>query len=626
MPSFNPFVAGRNACTLFQIRLENDFIVLRGNEFEASGQMLKGVVVLCLRESLRVEDVHLRLTGSCRLAWVEGKQTPTGIHNQKFDKTTTILKHTWPPFIGGHSNHGQTLAPGNYEWPFELLLPGDTAESVEGLHHTNISYFLKATISRGKLSKNPHAWKRLRIIRTLDPAALEFNHAMSVENIWPNKIEYSVIIPQKAVVFGSTVPLEMRFTPLLKGLEMGDITVKLIEIQEFTVSGYTASARSHKTDRDVCTWSFEVKRDDHWHDNVEETGQEGWAINKDLPLPKRLAKCIQDCNVHGIKIRHKVKLTVALKNPDGHISELRATLPVTIFISPNMPLDEEGNLVSQQVTEVTERAPGQTESSNMAPPGYGQHVLDQLYEDEDSHSHGAQTPGGFYSGLQSGMQSGINSPFYAQSRAGSSENLAGQLAGSSAVHPAALSSRLQNVSLDPSSRNTSFTSAGSYSGAATPHHPNEGEHTAESSQPHSTELSRQTSVEDHSGHTTPEHLDFPDMEELSKVPSYTTATRMPISRGASYSESVALPDYNTAMSAPGSPARTPMYEIHDPLTTITEGLQIGSAEPAGSPSRSNSSSRTSSALGFSFLHSHSHSYSGDRDVERRLRLLQSRGN
>ncbi|KAK6214403.1 hypothetical protein LQW54_004452 [Pestalotiopsis sp. IQ-011] len=640
MPSFNPFTTGhRHSCTLFEIRLENDFIVFRGNEHEAAGQLLKGNVVLCLREPLRVEDVHLRLLGNCRIAWIEAKQTPTGIHNQKVDKTTTVLKHSWNPFIGGPQSHGQILAAGNYEWPFELLLPGDSAESVEGLYQTNISYVLKATVSRGKLAKNHHAYKRVRVIRTLDPTALEFNHAMSVENIWPNKIEYSVVIPQKALVFGATVPLEMRFTPLLKGLDMGEITVKLLETQEFSVSNVGAASKTHKTERDVCTWTFEVNRDESWNDNIDETGQDGWAVNKELPLPKKLTKCLQDCNVHGIKIRHKVKLTVALKNPDGHISELRATLPVTIFISPNMPLDDDGNLISQDTPESSsnERR-ADTESGNMAPPGYGMHILDQLYDDVDPSgimTPGMMTPGG----LPSGFQSGFASPFYSQSRAGSSENLAALASG--AVTPAALSSRLQNVSLDQSRRNQSFTSVGSHShsGTATPFlQVNDGEHTADSSQPHSTELSRQTSAEEHSGgvsgHSTPpEHVDV-DLAQLSKVPSYTTATRTPLPRTASFTGSLALPDYNSAMSAPTSPSRTPFHELHDPLATITEGsiaggsrLESSAAGTTTEPgtrthSRSNSHNRRShSSLGFNFLH---RSSPGDSHGERHLRMTQQR--
>lgn len=238
-----------------------------------------------------------------------------------------MLKHNWSPFVGGPQSHGQMLSAGNYEWPFELMLSGETSESVEGLHQTSLSYHLKATVSRGKLAKNHHAYKRIRIIRTLDPSALEFNHAMSVENIWPNKIEYSIVVPQKAIVFGSTIPMDLRFTPLLKGLDMGDIKVKLVEIQEFSVPGFaTAAARQHKTERDVSSWTVKVSREAHWQDNIEETGQEGWALSEKLALPKKLTQCIQDCSAHGIKIRHKLKLTVALKNPDGHVSEVCITL------------------------------------------------------------------------------------------------------------------------------------------------------------------------------------------------------------------------------------------------------------------------------------------------------------
>jgi hypothetical protein len=58
-------------CSLLTSRsLDNDIIILRGGESEASGQKLKGVVVLCLPAALKVEDVHLRMTGQMKLAYV----------------------------------------------------------------------------------------------------------------------------------------------------------------------------------------------------------------------------------------------------------------------------------------------------------------------------------------------------------------------------------------------------------------------------------------------------------------------------------------------------------------------------------------------------------------------------
>ncbi|KAI0391767.1 arrestin domain-containing protein [Xylariaceae sp. FL0594] len=488
------------------------------------------------------------------------------------------------------------------------MLPGDTPESVEGLYQTGITYLFKATIIRGKLAKNFHAYKRLRVIRTLAPAALELNHAMSVENLWPNKTEYSIIIPRKAVVFGTVVPIEMRFTPLLKGLEMGKITIRLIESQEFTVTGPSVATRTHKHDREVTMWHVEADNEKHWHDVIEETGQDGWVIKQDLQLPKKLSMCLQDCWVQGIKIRHKLRLSVALHNPDGHISELRATLPFTIFISPNMPLDEEGNLLAQEPVSQDAEVEG-----SMAPPGYGQHVLDQLYEDLES---GIMTPG---------IQSGLNSPFYGQSRAGSTENLAGMVTSHSApVTPAALTSRLQSMTLEEPHHGRFHSRYESGSGAITPHHhPRDGEHTFDFSQPHSPVLSRRNSEEhlaEHAGHATPPaHAEFPTLEQLSKVPSYTTATRAPLPRTQSFTNALSLPDYNTAMSAPGSPAHTP----GNPMDTITEASATGASGVEAERPRSASGASRTHIHGFSFFPSHA-AISGN-DAERRLRVLQHRG-
>ncbi|KAK3941666.1 hypothetical protein QBC46DRAFT_98809 [Diplogelasinospora grovesii] len=614
--SFNPFasVTGKHAVSYFEIRLDNEFIVFRGNEHESSGQLLKGTVVLCLPSPLKIEDVHLRLTGTLHLNWTDTKVTPTGISNQRVDKTTTIYSHRWEPFT-----RAVTLPAGNYEWPFELMLPGTMTESIEGLHEANITYKLKATLARGKFAKDIPAYKRLRIIRTLESSALEFLHAMSVENIWPNKVEYSIVIPQKAIVFGSAIPVETRFTPLLKGLELGDITVKLFEVHDIILQSYSGhTLREHKKEREVVTWTIPMNREEHWQDMIEDTGQEGWVMSTSLDLPKKLGRCLQDANAQGIKIRHKLKMTVALKNPDGHVSELRATLPVTIFISPNMPLDEDGNLVRQ-----APQGPGAAvgDLHSIAPPGYGEHVLDQLYDEMLSTPSGLQTPA---------PQSGMSSPLYGHSRAGSAENLAGMVNSSMAVTPAALSSRLQSMSLDPSHRNNSWhsmsapvASGGGGSGGATPHHPDHdsGHLSIFQSPPQSAPLSRQNSDERSSGVNTPEHVDYPEMSVLSKVPSYHTAVKTPV-RPLNSSEGFALPDYQTAMSAPASPSPEETHTA-DPLGTILEAPQEPrSREPSPNGRRSTFPRRRQTSLGFTL--SHFHQNHGDSDERRRLHLLQAR--
>lgn len=563
--------------------LENNLIVFRGNEHEASGQLLKGVLAICVPSPIKIEDIHLRLTGTQRLAWADPKVTPSGLASTKVDRTHNILNHLWAPFWGTPGKSA-VLEKGNYEFPFELMLPGDTCESVEGLHEASITYKLKATIARGKLAYDLHAYKHVRIVRTLESSALEFLHAMSVENIWPNKVEYSIVVPQKAVVFGSHIPLESRFTPLLKGLELGDITVRLIEIHEFVssppagTSNYNPSMREFKHEKSVQSWTVSVNREEHWQEMIEDTGQEGWVVNTSLDLPRKLGKCIQDVNVHGIKVRHKLKMVVALKNPDGHVSELRATLPLTIFISPNIPLDEQGNLTAP-TGSATSNATG---LSTIAPPGYGEHVLDQLYDEVDVHN--LQTPA---------PMSAVQSPMYGMSRAGSSENLAAMNNPSIPVHPGALTSRLQDVSaremairrnhsstiLTPpgssSDMTTAFTPmhlphsfmqwshshAADLGGLANSHSAAHASGTASGthSHPQSEAVSRRNSGEsrhsvgnnsEHSEHSDPEHVDFADLQELCKVPSYATAIKTTRVGKITVGGDSQLPDYRTAASGP----------------------------------------------------------------------------
>jgi hypothetical protein len=281
-------------------------------------------VVLCLQHSLKIEDVHLKMVGTLKVAWHDQRITPTGLSNSKVDRTTEIFNKKWAPFeTHGPGSSMKVLKAGNYEWPFEVEIPGTMAESVEGMQDSYIKYKLKATVARGKLAQDLHAYKAIRIVRTLDPSALELAHAMTVENVWPNKIEYSLEIPQKAIIFGSSIDICMRFTSLLKGLKIGKIKCVLQETQDFTLSALSGhSERNWKNVRDVASWAFELNDDEHYHDVLDENGQDGWRLVEKMSLPISLEKCLQDVDVHGIKIRHKVKFNVALLNPDGHISEV----------------------------------------------------------------------------------------------------------------------------------------------------------------------------------------------------------------------------------------------------------------------------------------------------------------
>ncbi|KAI5849716.1 hypothetical protein BZA05DRAFT_339212 [Tricharina praecox] len=527
-----------------EIRLDEDVVVFRGLAEESNGAMLKGLVALCIRDSVAIRGISLVLQGVRRLHWSERQPPPvaglmsnpsrTIKHEEVFyEKKWNFLESN------GHTNF--TVMPGNYEYPFQLPLAGELPESVEGLGSTHVVYRLKARISRGKFSHDITAKKHLRIIRTLGPNSLELTQTMSVENLWPEKVQYSISIPSKAVVFGTCIPVDIVLVPLLKGLTIGKVVCALKEIHTLTCAPKT----SQKVDtRHIVTQTFDSGAMEE--DSEEELGK--WVMHDRIVLPKSLNACVQDCEVPSIKIRHKLKFTIQLHNPDGHMSELRASLPVMLFISPNYLMDDT-NRIPSDAPETS------TDTLANAPPRYDEHYLDRLYENVRHDSFDTPLP------------SGANTPM-PLSRNPSSDNL-GSLVGGH-VEPIRLP--------DASSRRWTVGSSASDRGPPSD---------ADTSTPQSRT-------------PTPPLLAPPAMEDLSRVPSYTTAVRtgtrnlctestLPL-----YDQCDATPHAMSVRSAPASPQNSPpgmghMFSSRPRMMARNTTGDLSSTSAGGIQRRSHSS-------------------------------------
>ncbi|KAL9000734.1 MAG: hypothetical protein Q9169_000770 [Polycauliona sp. 2 TL-2023] len=211
LTQFEPLSDG--ADTFAALSPDQTTLVLRGNEEEASSVLLQGTLVLCLAEPLKVQNIRLRFTG------------------ERKKKVNRFFRKNWsfePPGL----SRGGTLAADNYEWPFDYVLSGNTPESVEGLDDSWIVYRMKATVDRGVLAQNIVTRKHIRVIRALDTAALELSHMLLVENTWHKKIDYTISTPTKAVIFGTTIDVDFRIAPMLKGLKIGEVITSLIETQD----------------------------------------------------------------------------------------------------------------------------------------------------------------------------------------------------------------------------------------------------------------------------------------------------------------------------------------------------------------------------------------------------------
>ncbi|CAI4052947.1 hypothetical protein SUVZ_15G1680 [Saccharomyces uvarum] len=386
---------------LFDIRLrslDNDVLLIKGPPDEASSVLLSGTIVLSITEPIQIKSLALRLFGKLRLNVPTVLQTANGPYKRYSKFERSIYSHFWDDFniknyfqnlYDNHnngkitissksstniatlpkrtralsstsliSNNGQTstnknyhtLVKGNYEFPFSAIIPGSLVESVEGLPNAAVTYTLEATIERPKQS-DLVCKKHLRVIRTLATDAVELSETVSVDNSWPEKVDYTISIPTKAIAIGSSAMIDILIVPVLKGLKLGPVRITLVETSQYCGS-YGGIINQDRVVtklklKDPLKHIAQIKKKRSLNETNDEdfdtsTGefQDKWEVQALLNIPASLSKCSQDCRIlSNIKVRHKIKFTISLLNPDGHISELRAALPVQLFISPFVPVN-----------------------------------------------------------------------------------------------------------------------------------------------------------------------------------------------------------------------------------------------------------------------------------------------
>lgn len=437
------------------------------------------------------------------------------------------------PLEGGAKNKSHKINAGYHEWNFSFKMPSNLDQSIEGLPTNWVVYNLKAHVDRGYMSKQLSASSHIRVIRTLGRDLLETLPMEQInEDIWANKLAYKITVPQKNYIIGTHITADFVLIPLRKGVEISTIKMELIESRQL-FADYAGRRISHQTDVQVAVTEGDMPSNSarmvpNGVDDADALFDESHRFSMKLELPRSLKNCRQSVDTENIRLTHKLRLYVNLKNPEGHTSQLLVKNHVHLFISPNLPPNEDQSVVVD--AHILNQQAIQDEVNQNAPPTYGLHQLDELYNDIDP--SGFMTPGGYHSM----MGSGANTPFYAQSRSGSAEDLASLDAvahqpggGASAI---ALQHRLQNLDMSHTDLATRLQPTRQHSsGDSTPAHPTE-----------------------------PAYFDLPpatnyDMAALARTPSYNTAVRTPVF-GSPGNVDLGLPSYAIATSRPGSPSRS----------------------------------------------------------------------
>lgn len=409
-----------------EIHLEREpgVYLLRGNRDESPSVAVRGHVLISTPDTMTLRRVSLRLVGVLKIKWQEelpnrGSSATTypiryekTVFEREFDdldlsalplsgartplsgRTTPIgsMSNLASYFAVGHGTGGSGtstptgsnhIKPGSHLVPFELVVPGRVPETIEGNPNVQLAYVLMATAERGRFQSNLIARKHLRFVRTLGIDTFDAAHTVSVNNTWPGKVDYNIVLESKSIAIGGRLELSFEFAPAIKRLRLGNIHIQIVEMLQLSPPTH----HSYSDERVVHSKIFDMS-------DPQFQGPDRWNFTLSMKMPASLASCSQDVALPPhFKITHKVKVFVSLKNPDGHTSELRASLPMALYISPSIRIST-GHIPSPSLNG---RGTDQTSSSQsevlfdaiqqvagdgaMAPPNYSEHVYDQIWSD-----------------------------------------------------------------------------------------------------------------------------------------------------------------------------------------------------------------------------------------------------
>ncbi|ODV80336.1 protein for resistance to o-dinitrobenzene, calcium, and zinc [Suhomyces tanzawaensis NRRL Y-17324] len=232
------------------------------------------------------------------------------------------------PFENVHtsSHHSFLLPKGNYNLPFKVFLPANISETVEGLPSASLHYKLHCTIERGRFEKPFVTSKLIRIARTLHPSNLNLTDSIDINNTWPGKVQYNVSIPKKGVPIGSTLPIKILVVPIAKGLTLKGANASIV--QHFHV----LHSEGKSPEWEILSGKQTLQTPD-----PESLPVDQWLIKSHFKVPNNLKHINQTCDLKNniIQVKHRLRITLQLKNQAGHVSELRANVPIHVYISAN---------------------------------------------------------------------------------------------------------------------------------------------------------------------------------------------------------------------------------------------------------------------------------------------------
>jgi hypothetical protein len=176
------------------------------------------------------------------------------INSSSTSLTYVICNHDYS-FLEGDKRQSHILKAGHHHFPFHIEMGPSLPSSIStnALGGASVAYKLRAATHRPGLSQNLQATAPVYITRSFTNEALEYRETLEIENTWPDKLMYSIMLPHKAWAAGDSLVAILKFAPIAKGVSVASIVSSLHE----TTKIYARSGEQEET-RSVCTVRHEI--------------------------------------------------------------------------------------------------------------------------------------------------------------------------------------------------------------------------------------------------------------------------------------------------------------------------------------------------------------------------------
>ncbi|KAK8197847.1 hypothetical protein IWZ00DRAFT_148121 [Phyllosticta capitalensis] len=386
-----PFMRTAQAEEMVQAKLEiildSSTVVLK-NQQDCERQKVNvcGQVALHVRHGLSINAIKITLEGVRKVGWMTDSMTPAYVKQRE---RVILLQQTLFETSKGRLP-GTRFKSGTYRWPFSFPLdPNALPETVERLESTYVKYNVSATVYTGILSKDLHSKEQVSIIKAppLPGPELNFLPQQIHQDVWAEKLSYTVSLQDPYAYIGNGIPIDFRLTPLQRGLQIGKIRLDLVEEVLLIIYKDGEPWRNHSSKKSVLTTTTRAEpnvvekrrsasihdvngEDEEYSESDDELSTDAPVVLEDealsfrveLPVPKEPFIAVQDIDSERIKARHLLYITVELINADKHSSEMTMKFRPKLFLpTPSVPY-----------------ASAMWSTDSLTPPSYGQHLLDLL--------------------------------------------------------------------------------------------------------------------------------------------------------------------------------------------------------------------------------------------------------